>query len=251
MMYLNRFNNKGFTLIELMVVAAILGILSSMALPRLEGFTVKARRSEAILALNNIYTLQQAYFSENNRYYRGNLGGVGAFIPISCGLGSCNDCNPLGFQMTSCDKNLYTYISDYTGGVGGNNTTFIASAFSYWILEDEGDEEVGFFSLDRFSTAYAALITLDLISGTDHEGDSDDEGSFASITRVGAVPSCGRKSSWASIQDIMQLSFIDGSKTGPVNLQDATKYCADSAAEVADEGDEESPGDDEGAEESK
>lgn len=66
---------KGFSLVELMVVVAIIGILTSIAVPKFNSFRAKAIRAEAISSLTNINTLQQLYYTDADEY--GTLGEIG------------------------------------------------------------------------------------------------------------------------------------------------------------------------------
>jgi type IV pilus assembly protein PilA len=61
-------SEKGFTLIELMIVVAIIGILAAVAIPNFLRYQAKSMQSEARVLLSGIYTSQTAYFAENNSY---------------------------------------------------------------------------------------------------------------------------------------------------------------------------------------
>ena|SRR3990170_746932 len=63
-----RKNRKGFTLIELMIVVAIIGILAAIAIPNFLKFQAKSKMSEAKTNLGAIYTGQLSYFGEQNAY---------------------------------------------------------------------------------------------------------------------------------------------------------------------------------------
>ena len=60
--------NAGFTLIELVIVVAIIGILAALAIPNFMNYQGKARQSEAKVGLGGIFTAATAYFASNATY---------------------------------------------------------------------------------------------------------------------------------------------------------------------------------------
>ena len=64
-----KLNNKGFSLVELMVVVAIIGILASVAVPAINKYMAKARQSEAKTNLGSLYTSEKAFASEYIKFH--------------------------------------------------------------------------------------------------------------------------------------------------------------------------------------
>jgi type IV pilus assembly protein PilA len=92
---------EGFTLIELMIVVAIIGILAAIAIPNFLRYQAKSRQSEAKTNLGAIFVAETAYFAENNRY--------GAFSEI-------------GYALAG-NTNRYTYRSPALLGNGASAGT--------------------------------------------------------------------------------------------------------------------------------
>jgi type IV pilus assembly protein PilA len=61
-------SKKGFTLIELMIVVAIIGILAAIAIPNFLRYQAKSKQSEAKVLLDGIFTSETTYFAEQNVY---------------------------------------------------------------------------------------------------------------------------------------------------------------------------------------
>jgi prepilin-type N-terminal cleavage/methylation domain-containing protein len=77
----HRSRTTGFTLIELMIVVAIIAILASIAIPNFMRFQNKSRQSEARILLNGVYASELSYFAEKS-VYAGNFEQI-SFRPAS------------------------------------------------------------------------------------------------------------------------------------------------------------------------
>ena len=78
-------NRKGFTLVELMIVVAIIGILAAIAIPNFLNFRLKAKSSEAKSNLGAIRSTEVAYFAEWS-WWVGNQG----YAPVGGRAGNGN-----------------------------------------------------------------------------------------------------------------------------------------------------------------
>jgi prepilin-type N-terminal cleavage/methylation domain-containing protein len=118
----------GFTLIELMIVVAIIGILVSVAIPNYNKQQNKARQSEAKLALGSAFALEKSFYLEYSAY-------VGAFDAIGysptgnrrfCWVGATTDGGPVGA------------VTGYSGGASVQSYGKLNSPYSNTLVYDGG-----------------------------------------------------------------------------------------------------------------
>ena len=63
---MNRMNRKGFTLVEIMIVVAIIGVLAAIAVPNYAKYQARSRQAEAKTMLSNSYAALKSYAGEAN-----------------------------------------------------------------------------------------------------------------------------------------------------------------------------------------
>ena len=136
-MFNKKNSQKGFTLIELMIVVVIIGILAALAIPRFMRATTKSKQSEAKQILKQIYTMEQAYRQEKNVYWvtAGVAGSAtgNAFAQIGVEVGPTAR---YSYQLASADINtsfVCTATANAANGLDDDNTPDI------WTIDAAGN----------------------------------------------------------------------------------------------------------------
>lgn len=74
---------RGFTLIELMIAVAIVGILAAIAIPAYSDYVARAKRADATLALIGLSQAMERFNANNGTYCGATGGGVGVCTPLN------------------------------------------------------------------------------------------------------------------------------------------------------------------------
>jgi prepilin-type N-terminal cleavage/methylation domain-containing protein len=103
-------NKRAFTLIELMIVVAIIAFLAMVSVPTFTRFLAKAKRAEAYMNLSSIYAAEKAHWAEHGSYsdVLNGQGGIGW--------------KPEGYKGGGAGEN-FNYTYGFNGSEGRNYFT--------------------------------------------------------------------------------------------------------------------------------
>lgn len=124
---------KGFTLIELMIVVAIIGVLAAIAIPDYLNLSTRVKQSEAKANLAGIYTAEIGYFTEYGSF-TDDFSVLGwqpqTVILYYYDLGGSLVCKPGAGERCWAGGKPATYAPQNNAPPGVTRTSFTAVAFS-------------------------------------------------------------------------------------------------------------------------
>lgn len=169
---------KGFTLIELMVVVGIIGILVAIAAPNFARYQAKARQSEAKIALSAVYAGEKSFYSE----YTGYVAGM----------------TPIGYEPEG-SKRFYN-----VGWSSMTSTTNMQLLGYFGNAGIEGNTGIAYYTCQNNSGYACNGGTLSAVPGTNYNSTN------FSVVAQGVIRASGTNDMWTINQDKAMQNISSG-----------------------------------------
>lgn len=127
-------HKQGFTLMELLIAVAIVGILATIAYPNYLDHIYKTRRSDGQTALMNVASYLEAYYTQNNSYTDATLTGMGltANSPQNYYTISISSLTTMSYTITAAPVAGSQQAGDSCGTLTLTNTNVKGPSISCW-----------------------------------------------------------------------------------------------------------------------
>lgn len=163
-------SNRGFTLIELMITVAIVGVLAAIAIPQYTRYQLRSKRAEAHTNIGGIKTSQEGFRAENDNY--AHVTNVNPTpppeifkvnwevrsCPAGCGRNasaSCSEFSCIGFEPAG--PVYFRYESHHRAAASGTSPEYCVAA----VADLDAD---GLFSEFEFQSSYDALVDTGVVN---------------------------------------------------------------------------------------
>ncbi|MCG9653538.1 pilin [Vibrio vulnificus] len=122
---------QGFTLIELMIVVAIIGALAAAAIPAYQNYLTRSETASGLATVKALITPAEMFYQENGIATAATLAQLGT-------ASDANDLGTLGSTLSSTSEPVLTLTFGANSSIGGGILTFTRSSSTGWSCARSG-----------------------------------------------------------------------------------------------------------------